>query len=62
MHLILFREAAKGDTFTFDLPKDISGLVGETIYQNNDANYSIDSNKITVNFSAERSFVWLRFA
>ena len=61
-HLILFREAAKGDTFTFDLPKDISGLVGETIYQNNDANYSIDNNKITVNFSAERSFIWLRFA
>ena len=62
VHLILFREAAKGDTFTFDLPKDISGLVGETIYQNNDANYSIDNNKITVNFSAERSFIWLRFA
>ncbi len=62
VHLILFREAAKGDIFTFDLPKDISGLVGETIYQNNDANYRIDNNKITVNFSAERSFIWLRFA
>ena len=62
VHLILFREAAKGDTFTFDLPKDISGLAGEKIYQNTDAKYSINGNKITVEFSSERSFIWLRFA
>lgn len=61
-NLILFREAAKGDTFTFELPKDISHLKGEVIYQNANSEYNINGKQITIKFSQKRSFVWLRFS
>lgn len=61
-NLILFREAAESDTFTFELPDDISDLKAEKIYQNADCEYTTSDNKITVNFSSKRTFVWLRFS
>ena len=61
-NLILFREAAKCDTFTFKLPKDISHLKGEVIYQNANSEYNINGKQITIKFSQKRSFVWLRFS
>ena len=61
-NLILFREAAESDTFTFELSDDISDLKAEKIYQNADCEYTTSDNKITVNFSSKRTFVWLRFS
>ena len=61
-NLILFREATKDDTYTFELPTDISIFNVEKIYENADTKYSIDGKKITLKFSQKRSFVWLKLA
>ena len=61
-NIILFREAAESDTYTFELPNDISNLKAEKIYQNADCEYTVSGNKITIEFSSKRAFVWLRFS
>lgn len=61
-NLILFREATKDDTYTFELPTDISIFNAEKNYENAYTEYSIDGKKITLKFSQKRSFVWLKLA
>lgn len=61
-HLLLFRESTKNSAFTFELPTDASGKKAETLYKSAPAEYIIEDNKITVTFSEERSFVWVRLS
>ena len=59
-HLILFRETTDKDSFTFNLPQNIDGKAVEIIYQNADASLKVDGDTVSVKFSDERSFVWLK--
>lgn len=59
-HLILFREATSEDTYSFKLPDDMSGKTTNIIYQNADANVTVNGNIATVKFSEQRSFVWVK--
>ena len=59
-HLILFREAAKEDEYTFNLPDNMNGKTVEIIYHNADVDIKVNGDKITVKFSEQRSFVWVK--
>ena len=59
-HLILFREASNNDTYTFNLPENINGKTVEIIYQNADANITVNGATVTAKFSKQRSFVWVK--
>ena len=59
-NLILFREATTEDTYTFELPDNINGKSVEIIYQNAPAIVETNVNNVTVKFSEQRSFIWLR--
>ncbi len=59
-NLILFREATNEDTYTFKLPDNIDGKTQEIIYQNAPAEITVNGNNITVKFSEQRSFVWVK--
>ncbi len=60
-HLIFFREATNEDTYTFKLPENLDGKTQEIIYQNAATDIVVNGNDITVKFSEQRSFVWIRF-
>lgn len=59
-HLILFREAASEDTYTFKLPAYVENSKIEKIYESAPAEISINGDSATVNFSEQRSFAWVR--
>ncbi|MBR5472423.1 MAG: hypothetical protein IKU82_00385, partial [Clostridia bacterium] len=59
-HLILFREATSEETFTFKLPNNISEKTIKTIYQNAPCDVTVSGNSVTVKFSEQRSFVWVK--
>lgn len=59
-HLILFREAASEDTYTFKLPIDIDNFKSETIYQSAPADVIVNGDSATVKFSEQRSFIWVK--
>ncbi len=59
-HLILFRESTNKDTYTFKLPINIAGKAQEIIYQNANNDIQINGDEITVKFSEQRSFIWLK--
>lgn len=59
-HVILFREAAKEDTYTFKLPIDIADKNIETIYQNAPTEVRLNTDSLTVKFFEQRSFVWVK--
>lgn len=61
-HLILFREATSEDVYTFKLPQNIDGKTMEIIYQNADASITAEGDNITVKFSGQRSFIWVRIS
>ena len=61
-HLLLFRESAAKDTFTYSLTIDIADKKAETLYNSASVDFNISGAEITVRFSEERSFVWLRVA
>ena len=59
-NLILFREATEQNAYTYKLPADLDNLNMEIIYQSAPANVAINGDSVTVKFSDERSFVWVR--
>ena len=59
-HLILFREAVKEDEYTFNLLDDMNDKTAEIIYKNADADIKINGDKITVKYSKQRSFIWVK--
>lgn len=61
-HLILFREAANEDAYTFKLPIDINDKNREIIYENAPAEISFYGNNVTVKFDEQRSFVWVKIS
>lgn len=61
-HLLLFRESTRKDAFTFDLPMDLSGKRAEKLYESARTEFSFGESSVTVKFSEERSFVWIRLS
>ena len=59
-HLLLFRESTKGDTYTFNLPSALESAKTETLYESAPAEYTFNGDSVTVKFTEERSFVWIK--
>jgi hypothetical protein len=59
-NLILFREATNTDAYTFKIPDNIDGKSYDVIYQNAPAEISVNGEDVTVKFSEQRSFVWIK--
>lgn len=60
-NLILMREAAPENRFIFKLPVDIRNAEIETVYQSDPVKIYSGADGITVDFSEQRSFVWIKF-
>ena len=59
-HLLLFRESTKGDTYTFNLPVEFKNVNTEKLYESAPAECTFNGESVTVKFSEERSFVWIK--
>jgi hypothetical protein len=59
-HLILFREAAEEDTYTFALPDSLEGKKPRLIYENAPTTVTLSDNTVTVKFGKKLSFVWVK--
>lgn len=59
-HLILFREAAEGDTYTFALPDSLESKKPRLIYENAPTTVTLSDNTVTVKFGKKLSFVWVK--
>lgn len=59
-HLLLFRESAEADTYTFRLPMDLREAAIEPLYQSAPAEFAAGPDSVTVKFAEPRSFVWLK--
>ena len=55
-HLLLFRECAEKESYTFSVGRDISSA--KLIYSNTDIDYSYNDDGITVRFGKMRSYAW----
>lgn len=55
-HLVLFREVCDRDTITVELPKTSC----EIIASNDAVSFDLKDNTLTVTFSKQRAYVWLR--
>ncbi len=58
--LILFRESTDADTYTFKLPVTSSDDSFELIYKSADVQIKLSGDKVTVKFTEQRSFAWIK--
>ncbi|MGI5893490.1 MAG: alpha-galactosidase [Candidatus Merdivicinus sp.] len=59
-HLLLFREQTKEDSYTFALPANYCNPQISVIYQSDPASFHLSEKEIQVDFSKQRSFIWIK--
>ena len=59
-HVLLFRETTKANKHTFVLPRSIDETKTEVVYLSAPSEFTVKEKEITVNFSDQKSFIWLK--
>ncbi len=59
-HLLVFRESAEEDTYTFTLPVDMKQAQLELLYKSAEVEITQGTNSITVNFGQQKMFAWIK--